>query len=103
MYYKALCFQHEKNQVVIPEWLFLMPFLPHFLQDSESVYCGHLHLISDLLQAMFKETYSLQKQLMELLDMISIGSASTEDNIADMVSGVYGSNTFLVFLSPFFL
>ncbi|KAK2540458.1 hypothetical protein Q9233_001330 [Columba guinea] len=58
-------------------------------KDSESVYCGHLHLISDLLQAMFKETYSLQKQLMELLDMISIGSASTEDNIADMVSVIH--------------
>lgn len=58
------------------------------------MYCGHLHLISDLLQAMFKETYSLQKQLMELLDMISMGSASTEDNITDMVSGICGSNFF---------
>uniref|UniRef100_A0A8C2UEQ9 FIGNL1 interacting regulator of recombination and mitosis n=1 Tax=Coturnix japonica TaxID=93934 RepID=A0A8C2UEQ9_COTJA len=47
-------------------------------KDSESMYCGHLHLISDLLQAMFKETYSLQKQLMELFDQISVGSASTE-------------------------
>ncbi|KFP21338.1 Uncharacterized protein C1orf112 [Egretta garzetta] len=58
-------------------------------KDSESVYCGHLHLISDLLQAMFKETYSLQKQLMELLDVISMGSASTEDNITDMVSVIH--------------
>ncbi|XP_030351512.1 uncharacterized protein C1orf112 homolog isoform X3 [Strigops habroptila] len=58
-------------------------------KDSESVYCGHLHLISDLLQAMFKETYSLQKQLMELLDTISMGSASTEDNITDMVSVIH--------------
>ncbi|XP_009869825.1 PREDICTED: uncharacterized protein C1orf112 homolog [Apaloderma vittatum] len=58
-------------------------------KDSESVYCGHLHLISDLLQAMFKETYSLQKQLMELLDTISIGSASTEDTITDMVSVIH--------------
>ncbi|XP_067156745.1 FIGNL1-interacting regulator of recombination and mitosis isoform X2 [Apteryx mantelli] len=58
-------------------------------KDSESVYCGHLHLISDLLQAMFKETYSLQKQLMELLDMISMDSASSEDNIADMVSVIH--------------
>ncbi|XP_074953107.1 FIGNL1-interacting regulator of recombination and mitosis isoform X1 [Phalacrocorax aristotelis] len=56
-------------------------------KDSESVYCGHLHLISDLLQAMFKETYSLQKQLMELLDMISMGCA--EDNITDMVSVIH--------------
>ncbi|XP_075364121.1 FIGNL1-interacting regulator of recombination and mitosis isoform X1 [Mycteria americana] len=58
-------------------------------KDSESVYCGHLHLISDVLQAMFKETYSLQKQLMELLDMISMGSASTEDNITAMVSVIH--------------
>ncbi|XP_051480876.1 uncharacterized protein C1orf112 homolog isoform X1 [Apus apus] len=58
-------------------------------KDSESVYCGHLHLISDLLQAMFKETYSLQKQLMELLDMISLDSASTEENITDMVSVIH--------------
>ncbi|XP_071421956.1 FIGNL1-interacting regulator of recombination and mitosis isoform X2 [Pithys albifrons albifrons] len=58
-------------------------------RDSESVYCGHLHLISDLLQAMFKETYSLQKQLMELVDQISMGSASTEDNITDIVSVIH--------------
>ncbi|XP_061307913.1 FIGNL1-interacting regulator of recombination and mitosis [Pezoporus flaviventris] len=58
-------------------------------KDSESVYCGQLHLISDLLQAMFKEAYSLQKQLMELLDTISMGSASTEDNITDMVSVIH--------------
>ncbi|KFP33150.1 Uncharacterized protein C1orf112, partial [Colius striatus] len=58
-------------------------------KDSELLYCEHLHLISDLLQAMFKETYSLQKQLMELLDMISMGSASAEDNITDMVSVIH--------------
>ncbi|OXB61218.1 hypothetical protein ASZ78_007204 [Callipepla squamata] len=57
--------------------------------DSESVYCGHLHLISDLLQAVFKETYSLQKQLMELFDQISVGSASSEDDITDMVSVIH--------------
>ncbi|XP_008493996.2 uncharacterized protein C1orf112 homolog isoform X2 [Calypte anna] len=58
-------------------------------KDSESVYCGHLHLISDLLQAMFKETYCLQKQLMELLDRISLDSASAEENITDMVSVIH--------------
>ncbi|XP_041275978.1 uncharacterized protein C1orf112 homolog isoform X2 [Onychostruthus taczanowskii] len=58
-------------------------------KDSESVYYGHLHLISDLLQSMFKETYSLQKQLMELVDLISIGSASTEDDITYMVSVIH--------------
>lgn len=66
------------------------------------MYCGHLHLISDLLQAMFKETYSLQKQLMELLDNVSMDSASTEDNIRDMVSGIYGSNA-LSLAQQFFL
>lgn len=58
------------------------------------MYCGHLHLIADLLQAMFKETYSLQKQLMELFDQISVGSGSAEDNITDMVSGICGSKAF---------
>ncbi|XP_008944014.1 PREDICTED: uncharacterized protein C1orf112 homolog [Merops nubicus] len=58
-------------------------------KDSESVYCGHLHLISDLLQAVFRETYSLQKQLMDLLDMISLGSASEEENITEMVSVIH--------------
>ncbi|XP_032923248.1 uncharacterized protein C1orf112 homolog isoform X2 [Catharus ustulatus] len=58
-------------------------------KDSESVYCGHLHLISDLLQAMFKETYSLQKQLMELFDLISISSASSEEDITCMVSVIH--------------
>ncbi|XP_074402532.1 FIGNL1-interacting regulator of recombination and mitosis isoform X2 [Zonotrichia albicollis] len=61
----------------------------NLLQDSESVYYGHLHLISDLLQSMFKETYSLQKQLMELVDLISIDSASTEDDITYMVSVIH--------------
>uniref|UniRef100_A0A8C8R7U3 Chromosome 1 open reading frame 112 n=1 Tax=Pelusios castaneus TaxID=367368 RepID=A0A8C8R7U3_9SAUR len=55
-------------------------------KDSESLYSGCLHLISDLLQSLFKEAYSLQKQLMELLDMISMESASAEDSIVDMVS-----------------
>ncbi|KAF4799807.1 hypothetical protein TURU_050689 [Turdus rufiventris] len=58
-------------------------------KDSESVYCGHLHLISDLLQAMFKEAYSLQKQLMELFDLISISSASSEEDITCMVSVIH--------------
>ncbi|XP_045694379.1 uncharacterized protein C1orf112 homolog isoform X2 [Phyllostomus hastatus] len=39
-------------------------------KNSESVYSGRLHLVSDLLQALFKEAYSLQKQLMELLDTV---------------------------------
>ncbi|KAI5946234.1 hypothetical protein MM560_G91n23 [Manis javanica] len=47
-------------------------------KNSESVYSGHLHLVSDLLQALFKEAYSLQKQLMELLDMVCVGPSGDE-------------------------
>ncbi|XP_019357445.1 PREDICTED: uncharacterized protein C1orf112 homolog isoform X1 [Gavialis gangeticus] len=58
-------------------------------KNSESVYSGCLHLISDLLQSLFKDTYCLQKQLMELLDMISMESATTEDSVVNMVSVIH--------------
>ncbi|KAM8816447.1 FIGNL1-interacting regulator of recombination and mitosis [Rhynchonycteris naso] len=48
-------------------------------KNSESVYSGRLHLVSDLLQALFKEAYSLQKQLMELLDMVCVDPVVVED------------------------
>ncbi|VCW79659.1 unnamed protein product, partial [Gulo gulo] len=55
-------------------------------KDSESVYSGHLHLVSDLLQALFKEAYCLQKQLMELLDMVCMDPLIDEsDDILNMV------------------
>ncbi|XP_059002299.1 FIGNL1-interacting regulator of recombination and mitosis isoform X1 [Mustela lutreola] len=55
-------------------------------KDSESVYSGHLHLVSDLLQALFKEAYCLQKQLMELLDMVCMDPLIDENaNILNMV------------------
>ncbi|XP_077013037.1 FIGNL1-interacting regulator of recombination and mitosis isoform X2 [Tamandua tetradactyla] len=55
-------------------------------KNSESIYSGRLHLVSDLLQAVFKEAYSLQKQLMELLDMVCMDPLVDEnDNILDMV------------------
>lgn len=57
-------------------------------KNSESVYSGRLHLVSDLLQALFKEAYSLQKQLMELLDMVCMDPLIDEnDDILDMVVG----------------
>ncbi|KAB1260873.1 uncharacterized protein Cadr_000024407 [Camelus dromedarius] len=60
--------------------------LRNILQNSESVYSGHLHLVSDLLQALFKEAYSLQKQLMELLDMVCMDPLVDEnDDILNMV------------------
>ncbi|KAM9109283.1 FIGNL1-interacting regulator of recombination and mitosis isoform 5-T5 [Megaptera novaeangliae] len=55
-------------------------------KNSESVYSGRLHLVSDLLQALFKEAYSLQKQLMELLDMVCVDPLIDEnDDILNMV------------------
>ncbi|XP_008580291.1 PREDICTED: uncharacterized protein C1orf112 homolog [Galeopterus variegatus] len=55
-------------------------------KNSESVYSGHLHVVSDLLQALFKEAYSLQKQLMELLDMVCMDPLVDEnDDILNMV------------------
>ncbi|XP_058396079.1 FIGNL1-interacting regulator of recombination and mitosis isoform X1 [Diceros bicornis minor] len=55
-------------------------------KNSESVYSGRLHLVSDLLQALFKEAYSLQKQLMELLDMVCMDPLVDEnDDVLNMV------------------
>ncbi|KAG5202270.1 hypothetical protein JEQ12_003660 [Ovis aries] len=60
--------------------------LRNILQNSESVYSGRLHLVADLLQALFKEAYSLQKQLMELLDMVCMNPLIDEhDDILNMV------------------
>ncbi|XP_023574995.1 uncharacterized protein C1orf112 homolog isoform X3 [Octodon degus] len=60
--------------------------LRNILQNSDSVYSGRLHLVSDLLQALFKEAYSLQKQLMELLDMVCMDPLLDEnDDVLNMV------------------
>lgn len=58
------------------------------LQDSDVVYCGRLSLVADLLQGLFKEAYSLQKGLLELLDRISLDSSASEEEISDFVTGV---------------
>ncbi|XP_072367278.1 FIGNL1-interacting regulator of recombination and mitosis isoform X2 [Scyliorhinus torazame] len=59
-------------------------------KDSETLYSGHLHLVADLLQSLFKEAYSLQKSFMELLDRIVLESANaTGDDIACMVIVVH--------------
>lgn len=68
--------------------MFFLSFLFIHNQNSESVYSGRLHLVSDLLQALFKEAYSLQKQLMELLDMVCMDpSVDENDDILNMVIG----------------
>ncbi|XP_060053909.1 FIGNL1-interacting regulator of recombination and mitosis isoform X2 [Erinaceus europaeus] len=59
-------------------------------KNSESVYSGCLHLVSDLLQALFKEAYTLQKQLMELLDMVCMDPLIDEkDDILNMVMVIH--------------
>ncbi|KAG8436496.1 hypothetical protein GDO86_007553 [Hymenochirus boettgeri] len=55
-------------------------------KESDSMYSGRLHLVSDLLQALFKEAVSLQKLLMELLDKINVKSMDSEKTTADMVA-----------------
>ncbi|CAO2637494.1 Uncharacterized protein C1orf112 homolog [Lemmus lemmus] len=54
-------------------------------KNSESLYSGRLHLLSDLLQSVFREAYSLQKQLMELLDKVCMDPSIDENNTLLMV------------------
>ncbi|XP_075689604.1 FIGNL1-interacting regulator of recombination and mitosis isoform X2 [Rhinoderma darwinii] len=58
-------------------------------KDSDSVYCGRLHLVSDLLQALFKEAVTLEKQLMELLDKTTLSSSASANEITGMVSVIH--------------
>ncbi|XP_040215643.1 uncharacterized protein C1orf112 homolog isoform X2 [Rana temporaria] len=53
-------------------------------KQSDSLYSGKLHLVLDLLQAIFKEAVCLQKQLMELLDKATLSSSASD--VACMVS-----------------
>lgn len=57
-------------------------------QDSEILYCGRLSLVADLLQGLFKEAYSLQKSLLEVLDRISLDSSASDEEVSDIVTGV---------------
>lgn len=50
------------------------------------VYCGRMSLVSDLLQALFKGAYNLQKALLELLDKMSLNTGASEDEVSDIVS-----------------
>ncbi|XP_075142795.1 FIGNL1-interacting regulator of recombination and mitosis isoform X5 [Leptodactylus fuscus] len=58
-------------------------------KDSDSVYCGRLHLVSDLLQSLFKEAVSLEKQLMELLDKTTLNVSASAKEITGMVSVIH--------------
>ncbi|XP_063283049.1 FIGNL1-interacting regulator of recombination and mitosis [Pelobates fuscus] len=55
-------------------------------KDSDTVYSGRLHLVSDLLQAVFKEAVSLQKQLVELLDKTTVTTGISDNETSDMAS-----------------
>ncbi|XP_017262717.1 uncharacterized protein C1orf112 homolog [Kryptolebias marmoratus] len=58
-------------------------------KDSEVVYCGRLSLVADLLQGLFKEAYSLQKGLLELLERISLDSSASENIITEIVTVIH--------------
>uniref|UniRef100_A0A3B4H612 Uncharacterized protein n=1 Tax=Pundamilia nyererei TaxID=303518 RepID=A0A3B4H612_9CICH len=55
-------------------------------KDSEVVYCGRLSLVADLLQGLFKEAYSLQKGLLELLDKICLDNSASDEDVSDIVT-----------------
>lgn len=50
------------------------------------VYSGRLSLVADLLQGLFKEAYTLQKGLLELLDKMSLSSGTSEEEVSDIVT-----------------
>ncbi|XP_053098173.1 uncharacterized protein C1orf112 homolog isoform X2 [Pangasianodon hypophthalmus] len=58
-------------------------------KDSEVVYSGRLSLVGDLLQSLFREAYSLQKCLMELLEKISLETSASEEEISDIVAVIH--------------
>ncbi|XP_011613067.1 FIGNL1-interacting regulator of recombination and mitosis [Takifugu rubripes] len=58
-------------------------------KDSEMVYCGRMSLVADLLQALFKGAYTLQKALLELLDKMSLNAGASEDEVSDIVSLIH--------------
>uniref|UniRef100_A0A8B9HXR0 Uncharacterized protein n=1 Tax=Astyanax mexicanus TaxID=7994 RepID=A0A8B9HXR0_ASTMX len=58
-------------------------------KESELMYSGRLSLVGDLLQGLFKEAYSLQKSLMELLDKISLENSASREGISDIVAVIH--------------
>ncbi|XP_033821473.2 uncharacterized protein C1orf112 homolog [Periophthalmus magnuspinnatus] len=58
-------------------------------KDSEVVYCGRLSLVADLLQALFKAAYSLQKGLLEILDRVSLDSSASDEEVSDIVTVIH--------------
>uniref|UniRef100_A0A672QC44 Uncharacterized protein n=1 Tax=Sinocyclocheilus grahami TaxID=75366 RepID=A0A672QC44_SINGR len=58
-------------------------------KDSEVMYSGRLSLVGDLLQGLFKEAYSLQKGLMELMDKINLEDTASEEEVSDIVTVIH--------------
>lgn len=58
-------------------------------KDSEVVYSGRLSFVADLLQATFKAAYSLQKNLLEVLDRVSVDSSSSDEDVSDIVTVIH--------------
>ncbi|XP_016391484.1 FIGNL1-interacting regulator of recombination and mitosis isoform X1 [Sinocyclocheilus rhinocerous] len=58
-------------------------------KDSEVMYSGRLSLVGDLLQGLFKEAYSLQKGLMELMDKINLENTASEEEVSDIVTVIH--------------
>jgi len=61
--------------------------------------------VGDLLQGLFKEAYSLQKGLMELLDKINLEDTASEEEVSDIVTGLcffYARERFSLFHACFF-
>lgn len=60
------------------------------------VYCGRLSLVADLLQGLFKDAYTLQKGLLELLEKMPLNSSASEEEISDIVTGArYFAGSFI--------
>ncbi|XP_067319989.1 FIGNL1-interacting regulator of recombination and mitosis isoform X1 [Anolis sagrei] len=58
-------------------------------KNSESLYSDCFCLFSDLLQSLFKEAYALQKQIMELIEIVSVNSCAADESVAVMVSVIH--------------
>ncbi|KAI4890940.1 hypothetical protein NFI96_033199, partial [Prochilodus magdalenae] len=70
----------------------VLQVLKHTFQhckESEVVYSGRLSLVGDLLQGIFKEAYSLQKGLMELLEKVSLENSASREDISDVVTVIH--------------
>ncbi|XP_063057096.1 FIGNL1-interacting regulator of recombination and mitosis [Engraulis encrasicolus] len=69
--------------------LYLLKNTFQHCKESEGVYNGRLSLVGDLLQALFKEAYTLQKGLIELLDRVSLDDDASKEEVSDIVTVIH--------------